>query len=154
MASRAVAIGLSDSDVQAGVAHDVARVREPLTVAQFGEYRDRAQLTGAVVGFDQRLTAGLPTGVETQLARERGELDVETVDQRERDAELLAGGCWQGLSGEPLAPGGCDQVALVRGAVMVEHGLDTLLALGTLMGDLVAQANPGAQVEDMLGRNP
>jgi hypothetical protein len=38
--------------------------------------------------------------------------------------------------------------------VVVEHRLDALLALAALIDQRVAQAHPGAQVEQMVGRDP
>ena len=77
---RAALIGLVHGDVQADVADGVARGGEPAAVAEFGEDRDRRQLTDPVVAH-QRLAAGLVAGVRSQLAIEHGQLAVERVDQ-------------------------------------------------------------------------
>ena len=59
----------------------------------------------------------------------RAKAGIHFVDHLEGDRHLLARGRRQRLGGEPLAAGGGHQIALVRAAVVVEHGLDPLLPL-------------------------
>jgi len=42
----------------------------------------------------------------------------------------------------------------LREAVVVEDGLDALLPLAALIDERMAQADPGAQIEQVVGRNP
>jgi hypothetical protein len=93
--------------------------------------------------------ARLAARVGTQLLGDWGELHVERVDRRDRDRDLLARGLWRGLSGQPLAPLGRHQLAARRQPVVVEHRLDALLPLAALLAQGVAQADPGAQIEQV-----
>jgi hypothetical protein len=55
---------------------------------------------------------------------------------------------------EPGARLRAEQPAARRDAVVVEHGLDALLPLAALIDERVAQSDTGAQVEQVLGRDP
>jgi hypothetical protein len=88
-ARRATRVGLVDGDVQAGVAHGLARGGEAARVAELGEDRDRRQRADPVVAH-QRAAAGLALGVLAQLLVQRHELGVVGVDQGKRDGDLLA----------------------------------------------------------------
>ena len=46
------------------------------------------------------------------------------------------------------------QPAALRAAVVIEHRLDPLLPLAALIDERVAQPDPGAQIEDVIGRDP
>jgi hypothetical protein len=141
-----------DGDVQAGVADGVPRGGEPAGVAELGEDRDRRQRADAVVGH-QRPAARLAASVGAQLARERLGLGVERVDDRERYRDLLARRRRLELL-QPLALVGREQVASLRDAMVVEHGLDALLPLATLVDERVAQAHAGAEIEQVPRRDP
>jgi hypothetical protein len=106
------------------------------------------------VGGDQCLEARLPARVVAQLPGQRRELDVERVDHRQRDGDLIACGHRERLSGGSLTAGGGHQVALVRAAVVVEHRLELLLPLGALMAQRVPPADLGAEIEDVTRRDP
>ena len=56
--------------------------------------------------------------------------------------------------GEPGARLGAEQPAARRRAVVIEHGLHALLPLAALVDERVAQPDAGAQVEQVLGRDP
>jgi hypothetical protein len=60
-------------------------------VAEFGEDRDRGQRADPVVGH-QRAAPRLAARVGAQLRVDRRKLDVERVDHRQRDRDLLARG--------------------------------------------------------------
>ena len=107
-----------------------------------------------VVGGDQRLASWVPSSVGAQLRVKRYELGVERFDHGQRDRDLLARARRQRLRGQPREPGGVDQVAALRAAVVVEDGLDSLLPLRALLIERVAQPDLGAKVEDVIGRDP
>ena len=85
---------------------------------------------------------------------ERDQLEVERVDHAQRDRELLARGRRERQAGEPLAVLGAQQVALLRAPVVIEHRVDPLLPLGPLMGEQMPRPDPGAEIEDVRGRDP
>jgi hypothetical protein len=90
MPRRAPLIGLADGDVQARVAHGVAGVLKPAGVAELGEDRDRCQLADPVDLISQRSAPGLLAGVLAQGEIKRAQLQIDRVDHRQRDGELLA----------------------------------------------------------------
>ena len=59
-----------------------------------------------------------------------------------------------GLSGEPFAPVTDHQRAPVWAPVVVEHSLDSLLPLATLVRERMPTADSCAEIEDVLGRDP
>ena len=72
----------------------------------------------------------------------------------QRDGDLLAGA---GGKRQALKPGAVlagQQAVSLREAVVVEHRLDALLPLAALIDERVTQAHPGAQIEQVLGRDP
>src|SRR6201989_3281031 len=88
----AVIVGLVDGEVQAAIPGDVAGVLKAADIAELGEDRDRGQRAHSVDLVDQRAAARLFARDRVQLRIERDELEVERVDDRKRDVELLAGG--------------------------------------------------------------
>ena len=85
---------------------------------------------------------------------QRRDLGVERVDHRERDLHLLAGARFQRLRGEPREPVTVHQVPALRAAVVIEHRLDPLLPFAALLRQGVAQPDAGAEIEDVIGRDP
>jgi hypothetical protein len=83
-----------------------------------------------------------------------GQLAVERVDHRDRHHDLLTRGRRQRLPREPLAACVGHQVAPLREAVVIEHRLDALLPLATLSDQRVTQPDPGAQIKDVIRRDP
>jgi hypothetical protein len=81
-------------------------------------------------------------------------LGVVGVDHRQRDGDLLARGRRQRQARQPGARLGGQQAAVGRGAVVIEHGLHALLPLAALIDQRVAQPDAGAQIEQVLGRDP
>jgi hypothetical protein len=126
---------------------------EPGAVPELGEDRDRGQLADPVVRH-QRLAPGLAARIRAQLPIQRRDLRLERVDHRERDRDLLARGGAQRLRGEPLAPIADQQRAALRAAMVIQRRLDPLLPLRALLRKRVPQANPRAEVEDVIGRDP
>src|SRR3954462_6697413 len=55
---------------------------------------------------------------------------------------------------EPLALLGGQQVASLRDAMVIEHGLDALLPLAALVDERVPQAHAGSQIEQVRGWDP
>jgi hypothetical protein len=102
----------------------------------------------------QRPTARLATRVRAQLSRQRRQLRVECVDHRQRDRDLLARARRQRLGGKPALPLAGHQVASLRAAVVIEHRLDALLPLASLLRQRVPQPDPRAQIQDVIRRNP
>jgi hypothetical protein len=136
MPGRASLIGLMHGDVQAGIADRLAGGGEPAGVAQLREDRDRGQLPDAELTH-QRLAARLATRIRAQLAVQRRELNVKRVDHPQRDRDLLARSDRQRLRGQPPQPLLGHQVAPLHRAVVIEHRLDPLLPLATLMRERV-----------------
>jgi hypothetical protein len=103
---------------------------------------------------DQRPTADLPARVRAQLAIERLTPRVERVHHRARERDLLASGLGQRQGIEPVAPRVRHQPTPLRAAVVLEHRLDPLLPFGALLAEPVAQPDQGAQIEEVIGRDP
>ena len=55
---------------------------------------------------------------------------------------------------QPRAVRGAQQAVALREAVVVEDGLDALLPLAALIDERVTQAHLGAQIEQVIGRDP
>jgi len=150
---RAAPIGLVHGDVHPGVADRLARGAKPRAVAQLGQDRDRGQLPDLVVTH-QRPAARLTARVRAQLPVQGGDPRLDRVDHRQRDRDLLARGVRQRLSGQPLAPVTDHQLAALHAAVVIQRRLDPLLVLRALLRKRVAQPHPGAQIQDVIGRDP
>src|SRR5581483_7188489 len=58
------------------------------------------------------------------------------------------------LSRQPRATHAREQIAALRASVVIEHRLDPLLPLTTLMRERVPQPYPRSQIEDVLRRDP
>jgi hypothetical protein len=85
---------------------------------------------------------------------QRRDLRLDRVDHRQRDRHLLARGKGQRLRGQPLAPVADHQLPPPLAAVVIQGRLDPLLPLRALLGQRVPQPDPGAQIEDVIGRDP
>ena len=85
---------------------------------------------------------------------QRSQLDVERVDHRQRDRDLLARGGGQRLRRQPRPPVERQQLAALRAAVVIQHRLDALLPLAALMRQRVTQPDLSAEIEQMIGRDP
>ena len=103
MPGGAALVGLVHGDVQASEPDRVARGGEPPRVAELGQDRHRGQLTHAELR-QQRPAARLVTHEGPQALVHRSELDVQRVDHRQRDRDLLARRGGQILCGQPLRP--------------------------------------------------
>jgi hypothetical protein len=79
--------------------------------------------------------------VGAQLAIDRGDLDVERVDHRQRDGDLLTRGLGSAAC-STQARFSREQIAPPRQPVGVEHGLDALLPLAALIAQHVTQPHP------------
>jgi hypothetical protein len=102
----------------------------------------------------QRLAPGLAPRVRPQLPVQRRDLRLERVDHRQRHRDLLARGLRQRLRLKPRAPVADQQRTPLRAAVVIQRRLDPLLPLRALLRQRVAQPDPGAQIEDVIGRDP
>jgi hypothetical protein len=104
----------------------------------------------------QRLAAGPTTCVGAQVLVQRGELNIQRGDHPKRGRDLLARGGRQREAFPPLATllGQKTNAAVVRTTVVVEHRMNPLLPLAALVDQRVAQPNPRAQIEDVIGRDP
>src|SRR5205823_7631983 len=58
------------------------------------------------------------------------------------------------LGRQPVATIAKHQRASLRAAVVIEHRLNALLPLRALLTELVAQPDPGAEIEDVIWRDP
>jgi hypothetical protein len=96
----------------------------------------------------------LEAGVVAQLFVERDESGLDRVDERERGRDLRAAGRRQLQLGQPAAVRGAEQQAARRDAVVIEHRLHALLPLAALIDQGVPQPHPGAQLEQVLWRDP
>ena len=114
MPGGAVIVGLVDGDIQAAIADDVAGVLEAADVAELRQDRDRGQRPDPVDVLDQRPAARLFARDLVQLRIERDEPDVERVDDRKRNVELLTGRGRKAQAGDPLAALEREQVAALR----------------------------------------
>jgi hypothetical protein len=92
--------------------------------------------------------------VGAQLAIQRCQLDLERVDHRHRDGDLLARRRGQRRPREPRPALNGHQPAPLRAAVVIEHGLDALLPLAALIDQRVTQPHTRAHVEQVIGRDP
>jgi hypothetical protein len=139
-----------------GCAHQLARAGEARDVAQLAEDRERCQLPDPVLG-EQRPAALLAAGELAQLPLERRQLDVESVDQGERDSHPLAR---RRRQLEPLqvgAPFAAEQACWdlrSRDAVVKERRPNPLQPLRPLLDERPAQARARAPCEHVLGRLP
>ena len=88
MTARAALVGLVHGDVQAGEADRVTGGGEPAGVAELGQDRHRGQLPDPELG-QQRLAARLVAREGPQALVHRSELDVQRVDHRQRERDLL-----------------------------------------------------------------
>jgi hypothetical protein len=102
----------------------------------------------------QRPAPALAARVRPQLRIEWGDLDLERVDHRDRDGDLRARGLRQRQALQPLPSVGGHQRSALRAAVVIEHRLDPLLPLGTLVGEGVTQPHTGAQIQQVRRRDP
>lgn len=62
------------------------------------------------------------SGAGAQALVDRSELDLERVDDRQRDRDLLTRCDWQRLRVQPLAPREGEQLAVLRTAVVITLG--------------------------------
>src|SRR6266704_7176456 len=92
MAGRALAVGLVDGDVEAGVAAGVVGGGEATRVAELGEDRGRAHRPDAVQARDQRAAAGLAARECAELAGKWCQLLVERIDHPQPEPDQLAPG--------------------------------------------------------------
>jgi hypothetical protein len=85
-----------------------------------------------------------------------GKLGVERVDHFKPDRHLLARGRRQRRLLEPLAPGRGQQVQTtpLRKAVVIENGVDPLLPLAAIVDQRVPEPDTGAEIKQMIGRDP
>jgi hypothetical protein len=131
----------------------LAGVVKAAGVTEFGENRDRRQRPDPEVAH-QGAAAGLTLGIVAQPGVERDELRLDRIDERERGGDLLARVAGQLQLGEPLARFDAEQPCPGRDAVVIEHRLHPLLPLATLVDERVPQPHPGAELEQVLGRDP
>src|SRR6266516_5039302 len=92
VAGRALAVGLVDGDVEAGVADGVVGGGEATRVAEFGEDRGRAHRPDAVQARDQRAAAGLAARKYAELAGKWHQLLVERIDHPQPELDQLSPG--------------------------------------------------------------
>src|SRR5439155_25189440 len=92
VAGRALAIGLVDGDVEAGVADGVVGGGEATRVAELGENRGRAHRPDAVQAPAQRAAAGLAARKDAELAGKWCQLLVERIDHPQPELDQLAAG--------------------------------------------------------------
>jgi hypothetical protein len=102
----------------------------------------------------QRTAAHLAARIGAQLSVERSDLRLERVDHRDRDRDLLARRRGQRLLLEPRSAVARHQLAPLRAAVVIERRLNALLPLAALIAKRVAQPDPCAQIEQVVGRDP
>lgn len=102
----------------------------------------------------QRSAAGLAARVKPQFAGDRRRLRVVRVDHLKGDRDLLGRAAGQLELLEPCAVVGGEQPRALRKPVVVKDGLKALLPLAALIDERVTQTNPGAQLEQMVGRDP
>ena len=111
-------------------------------------------MTDPVVGH-QRLAAGLATRIRSQLAINRRQLRVERVDHPQPDRDLLARGFRQRRLLEPgAALRGQQYQAGASDPVVLEDRVDALLPLAAIIDQRVPQPHTGAEIEQMLRRDP
>jgi len=118
VAGGALAVGLVDGDVEAGVADGVVGAAEAAAVAQLGQDSGRRDRPDAVQALAQRAAARLAGGEGAQLPIERDDLQVEHVDHPERDRDEFAPGRGELDAGERLAAGACARVDSGRDALV------------------------------------
>ena len=99
-----------------------------------------------------------PARVALELQVERVQLSVEVLDDRQRDLDLLVRNRREREAAE-LLPGvvafePSEPAGLRRDAVMKQHRVDPLQPFGALVDQRLAQADAGAQVEDVRRRDP
>ena len=89
-----------------------------------------------------------------QFAVKREQPLVDRVDYMQRDLKLLTRRVRNSNVGEPLAACTVEQVAALRNAVVIEHGMHPLLPLGPLMRQQMPGPHPRADIQNVCGRDP
>jgi hypothetical protein len=102
----------------------------------------------------QRPTAGLAARVGAQLVIQRRDPNLDGVDHRERDRDLLASRRRQRELLNPRAVLAGEQASTLGQPVVIQHGLHPLLALTALVDEGVAQPDPGAEIQQLVRRDP
>ena len=149
----AALIGLVDGDVQPGVADRVAGVLKAAGVAELGQDRDRRQRPDAVDLINQRAAAGLRARI-ARSARSTGPICTSIASIISSAIVSCSAPRRAASARRPFAVGERQQLAGVRNAVVIEHRVHPLLPLGALMHQRVPAPHPGAQIEQMRGRDP
>ena len=102
----------------------------------------------------QRLAPRLAAGVAAQLAVKRREPQVDRVDHRQRDSDLLPSRGWQRQLADPGAVLAREQVGSLRHPVVIEHSLHPLLPLAAIVDERMTEPDPRAQIKDVVGPDP
>jgi hypothetical protein len=128
-----------DADVDAGHPDGLAGRRQPPDVAELAERDQRGQLAHPIEAH-QRSTAGLATRELAQLALQRRDLGVDSVDHRQRDLDPLTRVLGQR---DPLqersAVAGAQLLRRAVDAMVKERGPDALKPLRALAEQRVPQ---------------
>ena len=143
-----------NADVQAGHPYSLSTGVHPGDVAELDECDQRGELADPVLAH-QRAAAVLVAGERPQVTLDPSELDLEHVDDLQRDPDSLCRVGRQLERGQELAAGQGAQV--IRGAsdpVVIEGRADPLDPAGPLGQQGVTQPRAGAPLANVLGRAP
>ena len=127
--------------------------RASTRTAELGEDHDACQRTHPEMRLECA-AARLTTRIGAQLLIQRRDPRIERVDHLQRDRDLFASGGWQRQLLQPRAVHGAQQTSALGQPVVIEHGLDPLLPLTTVIHQRVAQPDPRAEIEQMVRRDP